>query len=162
MTFEYTDHPLNYYATQGYITDPKDYSRLFNSLPSDIPALCEIIQTITIHYEVGELSGKPSLFPPSPQELSLLSRMRLMTPQAIVSTAKMIPMTHTAASTPLIIINRHVLVGFHVTEETCITGTTGVVLVTGQTEIIAAGFNGATLVHGAVTAAIFFIDGTRG
>lgn len=57
MTFEYTDHPLNYYATQGYITDPKEYSRLFNSLPSDIPALCDIIQTITIHYEVGELSG---------------------------------------------------------------------------------------------------------
>ena len=57
MISEHTDSQLNYYATQGVITDPKDYSRLFNSLPTDIPTLCEVIQTITIHYEVGELSG---------------------------------------------------------------------------------------------------------
>jgi len=57
MSFKHTDHVPNYYATQSFITDPKEFSRLFNSLPTDVPALCEIIQAITIHYEVGELSG---------------------------------------------------------------------------------------------------------
>jgi hypothetical protein len=57
MTPEHTDSPLSYYATHGPITDPKEYSRLFAGLPTDIPALCDVIQTITIHYEVGELSG---------------------------------------------------------------------------------------------------------
>lgn len=57
MTADYVDSPLEYYSRQGSITNPGDHATLFEGLPADIPSLCAVIQTITIHYEVGQMSG---------------------------------------------------------------------------------------------------------
>lgn len=46
--------PQAYYAEQSPITDPGEYSSLYDDLPADIPGLCRIVQGLIIHYLDGE------------------------------------------------------------------------------------------------------------
>lgn len=41
--------PLDYYATHGPITGPGEHASLFDALPPDIGALCEIVQGLVLH-----------------------------------------------------------------------------------------------------------------
>ena len=52
-----TDNPLQYYSTQSIMTDPAEYRHLFDELPSDIPALCEIVQGLILHSHWAERYG---------------------------------------------------------------------------------------------------------
>ena len=54
---ESTTNPLDYYASQSPITDPGQYIELFEALPSDIPALCEVVQGILMHQSSADLRG---------------------------------------------------------------------------------------------------------
>ena len=49
-----TNGPLQYYATPGIMTDPEEYRHLFEGLPADIPALCEIVQGLILHAHWAE------------------------------------------------------------------------------------------------------------
>lgn len=40
---------LDYYATQGPITDPRQHASAMENLPTDVPALCEIVQGLLVH-----------------------------------------------------------------------------------------------------------------
>jgi hypothetical protein len=52
-------NPLAYYASQSYITDPQAYARLFENLPTTLPELCHLIQSIVIHpYEAHRYGVK--------------------------------------------------------------------------------------------------------
>ena len=41
---------LAYYARQGPFTDPEEYASLFDGLPTDVPALCRVVQGLVIHF----------------------------------------------------------------------------------------------------------------
>lgn len=41
--------PLAYYATQSAISDSGKHSGLFDGLPSELPALCEVVQGLVVH-----------------------------------------------------------------------------------------------------------------
>lgn len=45
---EYSD-PLEFYANQGLMSDPRKHASLFADLPDDIPALCKVVQGLLIH-----------------------------------------------------------------------------------------------------------------
>ena len=53
MTFEPTSQPLEYYARPGFMTDPGDYRRLFDGLPTDIAALCHVVQGLPAPHLLG-------------------------------------------------------------------------------------------------------------
>ncbi len=40
---------VEFYSTPGMITDPHEYGTLFDGLPTDIPALCKIVQGLLVH-----------------------------------------------------------------------------------------------------------------
>lgn len=40
---------LSYYSEHGVMTDPGPHGTLFDHLPADIQALCEIIQGVQVH-----------------------------------------------------------------------------------------------------------------
>ncbi|MBX3081184.1 MAG: transglutaminase domain-containing protein [Anaerolineae bacterium] len=42
-----------FYMSQSFITDPKEFSYLYQALPHDIPGLCHAVQGLVLHY-VGE------------------------------------------------------------------------------------------------------------
>jgi hypothetical protein len=42
--------PQEFYTSQSFITDPKEYSYLYDDLPRDIPSLCRILQGLVLHY----------------------------------------------------------------------------------------------------------------
>jgi hypothetical protein len=46
---EPTADPLAYYATHGPLTDPGEGAWLFEGLPHDVGALCEIVQGAPLH-----------------------------------------------------------------------------------------------------------------
>ncbi|MCP4753776.1 MAG: hypothetical protein GY866_23070 [Proteobacteria bacterium] len=48
---------LDFYACQGFISDPGDYASLFDELPTDVPDLCRIVQGILIHMHWLERYG---------------------------------------------------------------------------------------------------------
>jgi len=52
-----TTDPLQYYTTHSVMTDPAEYRHLFNGLPADIPALCEIVQGLIFHQHWAEMYG---------------------------------------------------------------------------------------------------------
>jgi hypothetical protein len=45
--------PQEFYISQSFITDPKEYAYLYNALPRDIPSLCKVVQGLVLHY-VGD------------------------------------------------------------------------------------------------------------
>ena len=42
--------PLEYYACHGPITDPRRHGDLLDGLPTEIPALCQVVQGLLMHY----------------------------------------------------------------------------------------------------------------
>ncbi len=44
-----TVHPLEYYAHPGLITNPGEHARSFEELPTEIPALCQIVRGLLLH-----------------------------------------------------------------------------------------------------------------
>lgn len=46
---------LEYYATQGSITDPGEYRECFEDLPRDIAGLCQAVQGLVIHFQEEDL-----------------------------------------------------------------------------------------------------------
>jgi hypothetical protein len=46
-----------YYADQGPITDPGNYTALFDDLPTSVPALCEVVQGLMIHRSFADFYG---------------------------------------------------------------------------------------------------------
>jgi hypothetical protein len=57
MARDTVTHPLEYYARPGLMTDPKEHARLFEGLPAEIPALCQVVQGILIHIFWAERYG---------------------------------------------------------------------------------------------------------
>lgn len=49
--------PLEYYASPGLMTDPKEYGTLFDGLPTEISALCKVVQGVLIHIFWAERQG---------------------------------------------------------------------------------------------------------
>ena len=49
--------PLGYYARPGLMTDPGEHAGLSESLPTDIPALCQVVQGILLHIFWAERYG---------------------------------------------------------------------------------------------------------
>ena len=45
-----SDDHLAYYTRQGPFTDPEAYAHLFDGLPTEIPALCRVVQGLVIHF----------------------------------------------------------------------------------------------------------------
>lgn len=43
------DEILAYYLTQGAMTDPRDYARLYEDLPADVPSLVKVVQGLMVH-----------------------------------------------------------------------------------------------------------------
>ncbi|MDY7080565.1 MAG: transglutaminase-like domain-containing protein [Chloroflexota bacterium] len=54
---EFTTHSLEYYALPGVMTDPGDLAGLFDDLPTDIPALCQVVQGLLLHIFWAERYG---------------------------------------------------------------------------------------------------------
>lgn len=52
-----SDTPQRYYATHGPVTDPGIYAPLLHALPTDIPALCRVVQGLVLHYRLGNAYG---------------------------------------------------------------------------------------------------------
>lgn len=48
---------LNFYASQGIVTDPKEHAGLLDSLPRGIPALCDMVQGLFVHIFWAEEMG---------------------------------------------------------------------------------------------------------
>jgi hypothetical protein len=42
--------PQEFYTPQSFITDPKEYVKLYDALPRDIPSLCKVVQGLVLHY----------------------------------------------------------------------------------------------------------------
>jgi hypothetical protein len=49
--------PLAYYAKHGLITEPGLRANFLKNLPRNVPAICEIVQGLIIHYRSGSLYG---------------------------------------------------------------------------------------------------------
>ncbi len=49
--------PLSFYASHGVMTEPGDYRRLFDGLPTDVAALCRMIQGLQVHIFWAERYG---------------------------------------------------------------------------------------------------------
>jgi hypothetical protein len=43
-------NPLDYYACHGQITNPGQYAELLEDLPTEIPALCQVVQGLLMHF----------------------------------------------------------------------------------------------------------------
>ena len=52
-----SDDPLAYYARPGFMTDPQEYSDLLSGLPTDVGALCSIVQGVLVHLFWSERYG---------------------------------------------------------------------------------------------------------
>ncbi len=50
--------PFDFYARPGLMTDPREQAGLFDDLPADIPALCEVVQGLLIHVFWAERYGR--------------------------------------------------------------------------------------------------------
>jgi hypothetical protein len=57
MTFEPTSQPLEYYARPGFMTDPGGHTALFDGLPTEIRALCQVVQSLLLHIFWAERYG---------------------------------------------------------------------------------------------------------
>lgn len=48
---------LDYYASHGPVTDPREHHKLLHDLPLDIEALCQVVQGLLVHYDAIHLHG---------------------------------------------------------------------------------------------------------
>jgi hypothetical protein len=55
-------YALEYYAHQGLVSDPGEYVGLFDDLPSEIPALSQIVQGVLLHIFWAERYGSDEAF----------------------------------------------------------------------------------------------------
>jgi hypothetical protein len=69
--------PLEYYASQGPITDPGEHADLFDGLPTEIPALCQAVQGVLLHIFWAERYGV-SLTDERKQEVRLRHMARML------------------------------------------------------------------------------------
>ncbi len=51
------DAMLDFYTTQGVITDPGKYAYLFEDIPSDLPSLCEVVRGVMLHIFMADKYG---------------------------------------------------------------------------------------------------------
>lgn len=54
---ESSAHPLGYYAHPGPMTNPGEHTNLFDGLPTNIPALCQVVQGLLLHIFWAERYG---------------------------------------------------------------------------------------------------------
>ena len=54
---EDTTNSLAYYARPGIMTDPKEYAGQLDGMPTEIPALCEVVQGLLLHIFWAERYG---------------------------------------------------------------------------------------------------------
>src|SRR4051794_40037837 len=80
--------PSTYYAQQSFMTDPRGQADLFLDLPTDIPALRNIIRGLMIHYRNEALYGGP--LPPARlaeaqtrYSAKILARIRELDPRSL-------------------------------------------------------------------------------
>ena len=74
---------LSFYAAPGVMTSPGGLSRLFDPLPTEIPALCRVVQGLLIHPLIHEWYGvdltstqkKEANIRPVSEMLSLMDRL---------------------------------------------------------------------------------------
>jgi hypothetical protein len=57
MLPESTTHPLEYYARPGPMTDPGEHADLFDGLPTEMSALCQVVQGLMLHIFWAEQHG---------------------------------------------------------------------------------------------------------
>jgi len=57
MVTELTTQPLEYYTQPGFMTDPGEHAGLFDGLPTEIPALCQVVQGLLLHVFWAERYG---------------------------------------------------------------------------------------------------------
>lgn len=50
-------NPLEYYASQSLITDPREYAYMLEGLPTDILTLCEVVRGSILHTETASRLG---------------------------------------------------------------------------------------------------------
>ena len=50
-------HPLEYYTDAGPMTDSGEHAALFDGLPTEIPALCQVVQGVLLHIFWAERYG---------------------------------------------------------------------------------------------------------
>jgi hypothetical protein len=81
---------LEYYAVPGLMTDPKECGVLFDELPIEIPALCQVVQGILVHIFWAERQG-----------LSLLEERRREV--NVRSVARKLALIKTLNGSPLVI-----------------------------------------------------------
>ncbi len=48
---------IDFYCTQGQMSDPRKYAALFDELPRDIPSLCRVVQGLNVHVFWAERYG---------------------------------------------------------------------------------------------------------
>lgn len=48
---------VEYYAYLGPMTNPGEHASLFDGLPADIPALCQVVQGLLLHISWAERCG---------------------------------------------------------------------------------------------------------
>ncbi len=89
--FDAMPAPLDYYASPGPMTDPKQYASLFEGLPTTIPALCQVVQGLLIHIFWAERYGL-TLSEERKQEVQIrpvsrkLARLRELDDQPLIAT----------------------------------------------------------------------------
>jgi hypothetical protein len=54
---EVTSNPMDYYAGPGLMTDPGEHADLLEYLPTEIPALCQVVQGLLLHVFWAERYG---------------------------------------------------------------------------------------------------------
>jgi hypothetical protein len=52
-----TEHALDFYAQQSFLTDPGLHADWLSDLPDDLPALCQVVQGLLIHQYWAEAYG---------------------------------------------------------------------------------------------------------
>jgi hypothetical protein len=71
------DAQLEYYAQPGLVTDPGQYAAQLDGLPSELPALCEVVQGLLLHIFWAERYGL-ALSEERKQELNLRTVSRML------------------------------------------------------------------------------------
>ena len=71
-------NPQEYYTHQSIMTDPGEHATLFDDLPTDVPALCQVVQGLLLHVFWAERYGEP-LSEERQQEVGVRQAARMLT-----------------------------------------------------------------------------------